>query len=577
MVVRLWVVALLFGIVGAAGAARAQESPTFQPQGLERAGVYALRQLDPSLDGTSLRFGVVSRSFTYSEADEPQNDYRPNAGHHCFQGANLRFHDDRILAAGVSPHSTAVCSILFGADAQGLAPGLNPFLYEGAIPAAEGHVYEFWHFVTQYLPAEKRPELDVVAASFGYPFETWWTRGIESWAEHEGLIVVASIGNGANAANPTFYPGAGANTIGVGLVSSVNTEDAATNLAHFSLAYPEQSSWGPTDDGRCKPDLIAPGNCLVADTADEVSYVTAGNWSSFSTPVAAGTVGLLVQAARRDRRLENALAPEGRNCAMKAILMNSATKLPFWHKGRLSDEDDYEVPLDYVQGAGMVNAVGAYRLLKAGQGAPGDVATTGWDVNRLDTDRSVQRVYRIVLEDSAKKVLTVTLAWNRHYGTEYPFERLSQRDSNLRLEVRAVDPGDLGKDEPLTWSDSPVDNVEHVYIDTLEAYTMYEIVVSYSDFDGSVAPVGERYALAWSVDDKTVDESFFWHDLNADGIVDELDFGVLMNNWIAGLKSPGAYVIGDVNKDGRIDVDDMRELYAQRDRRADWHTNSTTN
>ena len=63
--------------------------------------------------------------------------------------------------------------------------------------------------------------------------------------------------------------------------------------------------------------------------------------------------------------------------------MNSATKLPYWHKGRLSVEDDHEVPLDYVQGAGVVDAARAYRLLTAGRGKPGDVAAAGWDLNQL--------------------------------------------------------------------------------------------------------------------------------------------------------------------------------------------------
>lgn len=572
-VLKLWIVALLTGL---AGAARAQEGDSLQPQGLDRAGIYALRQLDPGLSGAGVRFGVVCRSFTYNQAEEPQNDYRPNAKHNCFETANLHFFDTASLDAGVSPHSTAICSILFGGDPRGIVAGLDPFVYEGAVPDAEAHIYEFQHFVTEYVAAESRPSLDVLAASFGYPFETWWTRGIESWAEHEGLPVVASIGNGADASNPPFYPGAGSNAIGVGVVSSVNTEDAATNLAHFSLAYPERSSWGPTEDGRCKPDLIAPGNCLAAGTDNEVDYIAAGDWSSFSAPVAAGVVGLLVQVAKQDRRLENALSPEGGNCVVKAILMNSATKLPFWHKGQLSADDDHEAPLDYVQGAGMVNAVGAYQLLKAGQGTAGDVAPTGWDLDRLDSDRSVRQVYRFVLDSSVDKVVTATLTWNRHYRRQYPFERIPSRDSDLRLEVWAVDPENSDEDDLLGWSDSKADNVEHVYVEALADYTMYEIVVSHSNLDGP-AGAGERYALAWGVEEKLADESFFWHDLNADGIVDQQDFGVLMNNWIAGLKSPEAYVIGDVNKDGHIDVDDMQALYAERNRRADWHTGSAPN
>ena len=89
LVGRLWVVALLFGVAAPTGAARAQESLMFQPQGLERAGVYALRQLDPSLDGTSLRFGVVSRSFTYSEADENAYVGSPPSRISCVLGSNV--------------------------------------------------------------------------------------------------------------------------------------------------------------------------------------------------------------------------------------------------------------------------------------------------------------------------------------------------------------------------------------------------------------------------------------------------------------------------------------------------------
>ena len=81
--------------------------------------------------------------------------------------------------------------------------------------------------------------------------------------EQYGLIVVAGIGNGSHVHDSLLYPGAGANVIGVGVIDSVKTENLSTNLAQFCLAYPEHSSLGPTDDGRCKPDIVAPGNCLV--------------------------------------------------------------------------------------------------------------------------------------------------------------------------------------------------------------------------------------------------------------------------------------------------------------------------
>jgi hypothetical protein len=549
-----------------------------EPRGLGWVGVHAVRDAQPLLTGDGVRFGIVCRSYTYDDDFKPLYDYRPNTRHICLSTARLGLRDDGVATAGVSPHSTAICSILFGQDAEGTATSLDPFLYEGAVPDAEGFVYEFDHFLTEHVWALEAPPVDVLTASFGYLLDQWWTRGIEAMVEHEGLLVVASIGNGRNASDPPLYPGAGPNAIGVGVVSSVNTADPATNLSHFALAYPDRSSAGPTDDGRCKPDLIAPGNCLIAGTEGDKGYAMSGDWSSFSAPVTAGVAGLLVQAAKQDRRLGNVLLPNGGSCVLKAILMNSAIKLPYWHKGRLSPDDDREVPLDYAQGAGMVNAVGAYQLLKAGRVRPDGVASMGWDLNRLDMDQAPQQVYRMVIDKPAGKMVTATLAWNRHYQGKYPFKRVEGRDSDLRLELWAVDPEGAVEDVLLDYSDSPVDNVEHLHVAALPGYPLYELVVSYSDVDGRPSEAAsESYGVAWSVAEKGPDESIFWHDLNADGIVDHGDFRVLVDNLVAGLKSPHAYVIGDLNADGLIDVKDVELLLERRNRKADWHVANTAN
>jgi hypothetical protein len=571
---QLWVVALLTGSV-AVGATES-DSLANQPQALNWAGIYALRQIDPNLTGAGVRLGVICRSLTYLDGN-PQNDYQPNAKHACFRNASLQLHHGRPLPARESPHSTAVCSILFGEDPAGMTPHLDPFLYRGVVPAAEGHVFELCHFLTQYVHPQNAPKVDVATASFGQELEDWWTRGIEALIEHQGLIFVASIGNGSNASEPPFYPGAGPNGIGVGVVSSVSAGDPATKLSHFALAYPQESSAGPTDDGRCKPDLIAPGNCLVAAADSNEGYAMAGNWSSFSTPVAAGVVGLLVQAARQEESLQLAVSPKGGNCVLKAILMSSATKLPYWHKGRLGPEDDHEVPLDYVQGAGVVDAARAYRLLTAGRGKPGDVSKAGWDLNQLEAQRGFQQVYRVTVAEPAKQVLTATLVWNRHYSQTYPFEHATDKDSDLRLEVWAVNPANPGRDILLDYSDSRVDNVEHICFGTLAEYTQYKVVVSFANLVGQTpALAGERYALAWSVEEKPHEENILWYDLNADGIVNELDFTILMDNLTAERKSPQAYLLGDVNRDGTIDDRDVQEMLERHNRTADWYASNVT-
>ena len=573
------VAAMLAPVSTIAGTEGAQTDKALQPQGLNHAGIYALRQIVPGLTGAGVKFAVISRSFTYING-EPQNDYRPSIGHDCFKGKQLGFHDQTELPAGISPHSTAICSILLGEDPDAFNLHLGEFYYQGTAPQAQADIYEFWHFLINNVFPHSPPDADIVTASFGVPREYWWTRGIESLAEHQGLIVVAGIGNGLKANDPLLYPAASANVIGVGVVDSVNTENLATNLAHFALAYPEHSSFGPTADGRCKPDIVAPGNCLAADDNEPSSYEPTGNWSSFSTPIVAGTIGLLVQKAGEDPDLSSAVSPDGGNCVIKAILLNSATKLPYWHKGRLEIDDDHQAPLDYVQGAGMVNAVGAYKHLIAGRNKPGYVSTTGWDNNLLQKSKNPQNIYKITLTEPADKFITATAVWNRHYNNAYPFEPMPEKDADLRLELWAVDAIDPANDYLLDYSDSSVDNVEHIYCRADANYTNYEIVLSYSDI-GAPNPTdaAQRYGLAWNASPKYDSDNIFWYDLNADGIVNDLDFTILLTNV---LNTPPAflrkqeggaesYLLGDINTDGAIDIKDVGIFINHKDDRADWY------
>ena len=394
----------------------------------------------------------------------------------------------------------------------------------------------------------------------------------EDFSQHRcRVIVVASIGNGTDEYHAPLYPGASANVIGVGVVDSVKSEDPMTSTAHFALACPEHSSCGPTDDGRAKPDLVAPGNCLVAGMSDPNAYEMSGNWSSYATPVVAGTAGLLLQQARSDPNLVLATDPNAGNCVIKAILMNSATKLPFWHKGELSKDDDPNRPLDYMQGAGLINAPEAYKQLLSGRREPGAVEDQGWDLNILDSEGTRDRLYSFQVTDPNRQFITATVVWNRHYSPVFPFDYDCERDCNIRLELWGVDPQDSKRDKRLDYSDSEIDNVEHIYFRAQPDYSHYEIVVGLSESDDDpLRPVSERYALAWRVTTEPLD-SILWHDLNADGIVNDHDYRYLINNWLASIESPEAYTIGDVNTDGTINREDLDILKSHANRRAEWY------
>ena len=543
-----------------------------QPQGLDYVGVYDLRQIDPALTGEGVKITVVARSQTYLN-NQPQNDYQPVRDHRCLKAGRLQMQDDGSGKAGICGHSTAICSILAGEDRQAFTPYLGRFRYQGVTPQADIEVHELWHFLTGTVFNQSPVGADVVTISSGSDFEDWWTRGLEAMAERQGLLVVASIGNGTEALHPPLYPGAAANLLGVGVVDSVNSRDPAASMAYFSLAHPEHSSCGPTSDNRSKPDIVAPGNCLVASPTDPNGYELAGNWSSFATPVVAGISGLLIQKAKQDPALGLATLPEAGPCVMKAVLMNSAVKLPYWHKGQVTLEDDHTVPLDYAQGAGLVDAVGAYGQLTAGRFQPGWVKPAGWDVNRVNKTTRRAQVYRIDVPNPADQVITATVVWNRHYQPSYPFDRLTEFSTDLRLELWAVDPANAQRDYLLDYSDSPADNVEHIYCRANPQYRTYQVVVLWNDLsDPRQAAAEESYGLAWNVAAQVQDNSIFWLDLNGDGVVNELDYAMLIQNRGKALQSSSRYAIGDINGDGVIDDKDLRILASNSNRQAQWYT-----
>jgi len=562
---------LLARSTSSAGENALQNTTPMQPRVLNHSGIYGLRELDPNLTGKGVKIAAICRSFTYSDG-KPQNDYRPNIEHNCFIGKNFTFYDDASMDAGISPHSTAICSILFGKDHSGFNARLGQFNYEGVVPDANADIYEFWHFLINNVFPAIPPDADVVSASFGSQFEDWWTRGIESLIEQYGLVVVASIGNGQNAHDPLLYPGSNSNVLGVGVVDTVITTDLATSLRELSLAYPEFSSFGPSIDGRCKPDIVAPGNCLAPDGNDANNYEPTGSWSSFATPIVAGTVGLLVQKAKEEPNLGLILSPNGGNCAIKAIVMNSATKLAYWHKGFLTLDDDHAAPLDHIQGAGMLNAEVSYEHLTAGTQPPGRVENIGWDLFTIDQNDHIENVYEITIDKPAGKLVTATLVWNHHYESTYPFEALLENNSNLRLELWAVDPNNHENDYLLDYCDSASDNVEHIYHSTDANFGNYELVISYSDInDTNQTILAEVYGLAWNVTAASGSDDIRQYDLHPDGVVDDTDVTLFIENWLNSITESDSYLFGDIDSDGLIGTKDLDIFLKNIDRKADWY------
>ncbi len=97
----------------------------------------------------------------------------------------------------------------------------------------------------------------------------------------KGLINVTSAGNSATSFG---YVGSPADAPGAFTIGAV---DEYESYAYFS-------SFGPTYDGRVKPDVMAQG--LDAAIVDQYGYVGLSSGTSFSSPITAGAVASLWQA-----------------------------------------------------------------------------------------------------------------------------------------------------------------------------------------------------------------------------------------------------------------------------------------
>ena len=154
----------------------------------------------------------------------------------------------------------------------------------------------------------------------------------------------------------------------------------------------------------------------------------------------------------------------------------------------------------------------------------------------------------------------MTLSWNKHYENCFPFNALPEKDNDLSIELWAIDNLNPENSYLLDYSDSAIDNIEHIHIPADPNYTDYEIVLSIDKDQNSDNSI-QRYGLAWNVSQKQDKNNSLWFDLDADGSIDNADLTKLFLNRINSVTSSDEYIIGDIDLDGKIDTSDLAILF----------------
>jgi len=155
------------------------------------------------------------------------------------------------------------------------------------------------------------------------------------------------------------------------------------------------SNWGPTDDGRIKPDLCGNGEGLYSsiDTNDSSYGIYSG--TSMAAPNVAGSVALLYE------QYNNATGGPPLASTLRGLLIHTA-----------DEAGPYDGP-DYMFGWGLANLRAAADLI--------DIDTRAVDAIREDQISNGQtRSY--TFHSSGSGPLTVTLAWTDPPGSVPPFQ-----------------------------------------------------------------------------------------------------------------------------------------------------------
>lgn len=204
----------------------------------------------------------------------------------------------------------------------------------------------------------------IVAGSLGAPMRIVWANGNER-----------SSGRCGTTYHTTAPPACAKNHITVGAMNS--NDDSVTYF----------TSWGPTDDGRLKPDISAPGcqigsdNGVTSCSASTNGYVTYCG-TSMASPTVCGLSSLLLQ----DYRAQYPGQPDPRNSTLKVLLAHNAQDL------------DTPGP-DYKSGYGSVRIQRTIDFLRTGH----------FTEDQVDQD-GVYRVLVPVVQSDTE--LRVTLAWD---------------------------------------------------------------------------------------------------------------------------------------------------------------------
>jgi hypothetical protein len=288
------------------------------------------------------------------------------------------------------------------------------------------------------------------------------------WSNSQGYWVNSTTtrqkDGGALGYDCISHAGVAKNVLTVGAVQGLTSPYTSPSQIVPSTFH----GWGPTDDGRIKPDIVAKGVSLYSSTAGSNSNYNTYSGTSMASPAVTGTLAL-IQQRWMELRNQNVSTPVAAlsSAQLKALVCHTAL------------EAGQPGP-DPVYGWGLLNAEGAVQLM-AGIGD-----TTMLESLSLANSGSYSRTFYC----DGLRPLVLTLAWNDPAApvSTYTLNNSTPvlvNDLDLRV-VRNSDglvfepyrlPAGLPA-SPAQTGDNTRDNIEQVRLDTPSA-GLYTVQVTH--------------------------------------------------------------------------------------------------
>lgn len=257
---------------------------------LVRMGGQAFR--DAGIDGHGVRIAVFDGGF-------PRVNTHAAFRHLRDEGrilATWNFPNRKADVYGWNSHGTMTLSCIAGRNGDrdlGLATGAEFLLARTEVGLEPAKEEVWWQMAVEWAD---RHGANIISSSLGYGKERHYTRDMDgtslvaraaNLAARKGMLVVNSAGNEADVREwRTIITPADADSV----LCIGGIEHSLDDYNHISF-----SSYGPSADGRQKPNVCAFGHAQTADDASDLAYHMVDG-TSFSCPLVAGFVACAWQA-----------------------------------------------------------------------------------------------------------------------------------------------------------------------------------------------------------------------------------------------------------------------------------------